>query len=140
MDSIVALKDHSCFKYVHSSRFAGQSKEKEFVFKMSVDLPESGVNLIKRTHVGGNMENLNVKRSKDWTTFVCHVYDSKFCKVLTITCCDMQFEDIVTQMFFWKKMISIISENELSKMNFKDFMTITAYANWNAVKKYISCR
>ena len=48
MDSIMALKDHSGFKYVHGSRFPGQSKDKVFVFKMSVDLPGSGVDLVKR--------------------------------------------------------------------------------------------
>ena len=33
MDSIMALKDHSRFKYVHDSRFPGQSKDKVFVSK-----------------------------------------------------------------------------------------------------------
>ena len=35
----------------------------------------------------------HVKCLKVWTTFVCHVYDSKYCKVLTIACCNMQSED-----------------------------------------------
>ena len=48
MDSIMALKDHSDFKYVHGSRFPGQYKDKVFVFKMSVDLLGSGVDLVKR--------------------------------------------------------------------------------------------
>ena len=26
---------------------------------------------------------------KDWTTHACHMYDSKYYKVLTITCCDV---------------------------------------------------
>ena len=51
MDSIMALKDHSSFKYVHSSRFSKQSKNKIFIFKMSVDLLGSGVDLVKRMHV-----------------------------------------------------------------------------------------
>ena len=94
MDSIMALKDHSGFKYVHGSRFPGQSKDKVFVFKMSVNLPGSGVDLVKRMQVGGDMENSwimfdHVKRLKDWTTLACHVYDSKYCKMLTIACCDM---------------------------------------------------
>jgi hypothetical protein len=57
MDSIMALKDHSVFKFVYGSRFPGQSKDKVFVFKMSVDLPSSGVELVKRMQVGGNMKN-----------------------------------------------------------------------------------
>ena len=40
MESIMVLKDYSGFKYVHGSRFPGQSKDKVFVFKMSVDLQE----------------------------------------------------------------------------------------------------
>ena len=51
MDSIMALKDHSGFKYVHDSRFPGQSKDKVFVFKMSVDFSGSGVDLVKRMQV-----------------------------------------------------------------------------------------
>ena len=58
MDSIMALNDHSGFKYVYDSRLPGQSKYKVFVFKMSVDLPGSGVNLVKRMQVGGDMEKL----------------------------------------------------------------------------------
>ena len=46
MDSIMALKDHSC--YVHGSRFPGQSNDKVFVFKMSLDRPGSGVDFVKR--------------------------------------------------------------------------------------------
>ena len=57
MDSIMALKDHSGFKYVHDSRFPGQFKDKVFVFKMSVDIPGGGVDLVKRMQVGGDMEN-----------------------------------------------------------------------------------
>ena len=44
----------------------------------------------------------HVKRLKDWTTLVCHVYDSKHCKVLNIVCCDMQYEDGTAQTLFGK--------------------------------------
>ena len=53
MDSIMALKDHFAFKFVHGSRFPGQSKDKVFVFKMSVDLPSIGVELVKKMQIGG---------------------------------------------------------------------------------------
>ncbi len=46
MKSIMALEHHLGFKYIHRNRFPGQSKDKVFVFKMSVDLPRSGVNLL----------------------------------------------------------------------------------------------
>ena len=99
------LKDHLGFKYIHANRFPGQSEDKGFVFKMSVDLLGSGVDLVKSMQVGGDMENSwimfdHVKRLKDWATLVYHVYDSKYCKVLTIACRHMQFEDDATQTLF----------------------------------------
>ena len=39
MESIMALKDHFTFKFVHGSRFLGQPKDKLIVFKIYVDLP-----------------------------------------------------------------------------------------------------
>jgi hypothetical protein len=57
MYSIMALKDHSAFKFVHGSRFLSQSKDKVFVFKMYVDLPSSDVALVKMMEVGGDIEN-----------------------------------------------------------------------------------
>jgi hypothetical protein len=38
-----------------------------------------------------------VKHVDSWTTMVHHVYDLVYSKVLTITVCDMQFEDIEVQ-------------------------------------------
>lgn len=56
MDSIMALKDHIRFKYVHNNRFLRQFKDKVFVFKMFVDLFGSEVNLVNRMQSGGDME------------------------------------------------------------------------------------
>jgi hypothetical protein len=72
--------------------------DKVFVFKIFIDISGSGVELVKRMQVSGDMENLwimfhHIKRLKDWTTMTCHMYDSRYCKVLTIACCDMQSED-----------------------------------------------
>jgi hypothetical protein len=105
MNSIMALKDHSAFKFIYGSRFPGQSKDKVFVFKMFVDLTGSSMKLVKRMQDGGDMENScimfdHIKRLKDWTTMTCHVYDSRYCKVLTIAYCDMQSEDGAAQIFF----------------------------------------
>ena len=47
MDSIMAYKDHSDFKYVNDGKFLGQSKDKVFFFKMFVNLQGSGVDLVK---------------------------------------------------------------------------------------------
>ena len=70
LDSIMALKNHFGFKCVHDSRFSRQSGDKIFAFNMSVDLVGSGVNLVKRMHYGGDMENSwimfdHVKRLQD---------------------------------------------------------------------------
>jgi hypothetical protein len=139
MDSIMALKDHYAFKFVYGSRFPGQLKDKVFVFKMSVDLPRNGVELVKRMQVGGDMKNSwimldHVKRLKDWTTMAYHVYDSRYCKVLTIACCDMQSEDGATQTLFWENLNDVMAENGVPKTNFKGFMTDSAQANWNTVR------
>jgi hypothetical protein len=47
MDNIMALKNHSKFKFIHNNRILTQSKDKRFVFEMSVDLPDSGATLVK---------------------------------------------------------------------------------------------
>ena len=140
MDSIMTLKDHSGLKYVHGSRIPGQSKDKVFVFKMSINLPGSVVDLVKSMQVGRIIVNSyvifdHVKRLKDWTTIACHVYDNKYCKVLTIAYCEMQSKDGVAQTLFWKNLKSDMLENELSKLNFKSFMADSAHANWNTIKK-----
>lgn len=77
MDNIMVLKDHSYFDYVHGSQFLGQSIEclfidNMFVLRMSMNLPRSGVDLVKHMHAGGDIEKLwtvfdHVKRLKDWT-------------------------------------------------------------------------
>jgi hypothetical protein len=63
------------------------------------------------------------------------MYDSKFCKVLTIACCDMQSKYGVAQTLFWKNLNSVMSKDKVSKVNFKGFMIDNAHANWNAVRK-----
>ena len=64
------------------------------MFKMSVNLAGSGVDLVRRMQHSGDMENSwimfdHVKRLHNSTMMVCHVYDNKYCKILTIACCDM---------------------------------------------------
>ena len=57
MDSVMAFKDYSGFKFIHENKFPGQSKDKVFVFKMSVDHPGSGVNLVKRIQPGRDLQD-----------------------------------------------------------------------------------
>ena len=76
----------------------------------------------------------HVKRVKDWITIACHVYDSRYCKILTIACCDMQSEDDTTQTFFWNNLNVVMAKNSVSKVNFKGFKADNAQVNWNAVR------
>ena len=140
MDNIMALKDHNGFKFIHDNRFPGQSKEKVYVFKMSVDRPGSGVDLVKRMQPGGDLQDCwimfdHVKRVADWTTMACHVYDSKYCKVMTVALCDMQSEDAEAQELFWTNLNKVMLENGVEETNFKGFMADSAQANWHAVRK-----
>ena len=57
INSIMALKDYSNLKYIHENKFPGQSKDKVFVFKMSIDRPGSGFNLVKRMQPGGDLQD-----------------------------------------------------------------------------------
>ena len=69
--------------------------------------PGSGVDLVKQMQPKGNLENTwimfnHVNQVRQWTTMVCHVYDSTYRRVMTIACCNMQSEDNDAQMVFWK--------------------------------------
>ena len=107
IDSITKLRGASKWAFVQESKFPGQQTniDKVFIFKMSEVGPASGVDLVKRMQPGGDLECAwvmfdHVKRVKDWTTMACHVYDSIYCKVMTIAMCDMQIEDCSAQVLF----------------------------------------
>jgi hypothetical protein len=117
----------------------GEDIEKVFVFKMSEIGPGSGVDLVKRMQKGGDLENAwmmfdHVKRVKLWTTMACHVYDSTYCRVMSIACCDMQSEDADAQIVFWKNLNAVMARFNVAKPQFKGFMADSAQANWNAVR------
>ena len=139
IDSIMALKDSSKIDFIHGNIFPGQGKEKVFLFKMLTEGDGSGVDLIKRMQPGGNLENSwimfdHVKRVKNWTTMACHVYDSAYCKVMTIAVCDMQSEDTAAQCIMWRSLNEVMAANGVADVNFKGFMADSAQANWNAVR------
>jgi hypothetical protein len=96
MDGIAMLRGCSHWAYVQENKFSGQGldSDKVFVFKISKVGLRSGVHLIKRMQLGGDLEVTwimfdHVKRVKHWTTMACHIYDSAYCRVLTIAVCDM---------------------------------------------------
>ena len=74
----------------------------------------------------------HVKRVKTWTTMACHVYDSSYCKVMTIAVCDMQSEDVAAQIFFWRNLNAVVMRHGVEEPNFKGFMANSMQANRNA--------
>jgi len=100
----MAFKDHYWFKNMHDSGFPRQSKDKVFVFKMIVDLAGSKINLVRCMQHNEDMKNSwimfdHVQQLCDWTMMVCHVYDNKYCKILTIASCDMQSKSAQDTLF-----------------------------------------
>jgi hypothetical protein len=75
----------------------------------------------------------HVKRVKGWTTMACHVYDSAYCRVMTIAVCDMQSENVTAQSLLWHGLNEVMLRHDIAKVNFKGFMVDNAQANWNAV-------
>jgi hypothetical protein len=59
-------------------------------------------------------------------TFACHVYDFFFLHVMTITICDMQFEDTKVQCVMWWKLNKVMAKNGVPNLNFKGFMADNA--------------
>ena len=53
----------------------------------------------------------------------CHVYDNKYCKVVSVACCDMHSKDAHAQTCFWENGVS------------KDFMADNAQSTWIVVRK-----
>lgn len=76
----------------------------------------------------------HVKRVKGWTTMACYVYDSAYCRVMTIVVCDMQSEDVVAQSILWHGLNKVMERHGVRNVNFKGFMDDSAQANWNAVR------
>jgi hypothetical protein len=106
-DSIMAMRRFTRIEYIHGNVFPGQGKDKVYVFKMLVDEPGSGVDLVKRMQPRRNLKNTwlmfnHVKRVQEWTTMAYHVYDAAYCKVMTIAVCDMQLEDTKVQYIMWR--------------------------------------
>ena len=42
----------------------------------------------------------HVKRVKHWTAMACNVYDSAYCRAMTIALCNMQSEDAKLRWYF----------------------------------------
>ncbi len=98
----------------------------------------SGYDLIKPMQPKGDLQITwimfdHVKCVEGWMTFVCHVYDYFYCKVMIITICDMQFKDTKSQCVLWQNLNKVMVNNGVLNPNFKGFMADNTQANWNVV-------
>jgi len=64
----------------------------------------------------------------------CYVYDPNFYRMMTITLCDMQFEDSIAQSNFWNNLNAVMAKHGIPLPYFKGFMANCAQANWNVVR------
>ena len=122
----------------YTTVFPGQGQEKVFLSKMLIDGIGSGVDLLRQMQLGRDLLNSfnmfdHVKRVKAWTTIGCHVYNSTYCKVMTIAVCDMQTESTEGQLIYWHCLNKVMNKNGIPYPNFKGFMCDSALANFNAV-------
>jgi hypothetical protein len=141
MDGITMLRGRSNWPYVQENLFPGQGSDsdKVFVFKMSEVGPGNRVDLVKRMQPGGDLEDVwmmldHVKRVKKWTTMACHVYDSTYCRVMTIAVCNMQLEDAAAQSVLWKNLNAVLARHGIPEPKFKGFMVDSTQANWNTIR------
>lgn len=76
----------------------------------------------------------HIKHVKGWTTIACHVYNSGYCKVITIEVCNMLLEDIEGQVIMWRCLNKVLETNDLPNPNFKGFMVNSTQVNWNGIQ------
>jgi len=101
------LRDSNTWAFIQESKFSGQGTkaDKVLLFKMFEVGPGNEVDLVKHMQEDGDLRDSwmmleHVKRVKGWTTMACHVYDSLYCRIMTIIICDMQSEDTSAQILF----------------------------------------
>jgi len=94
MDNITKLQGCNNWAFVQENKFPNQGfdSNKKFVFS-EMDLG-SEIDIVKWMQLGDDLQDAwimfnYVRQMKEWTTMACHVYDPKFCCVMTIIVCDM---------------------------------------------------
>ncbi len=59
-----------------------------------------------------------------------------YCKVLTIAICDMQSNDVDSQVLMWSSLTRLVKKvGIIENVNFKGFMANNAQTNFNAMKR-----
>ena len=142
IDGICQMRGCTTWPFVLRNMFPGQSvdDDKVFVFKMSEVGPASDLDLVTRMQPGGDLQDSwlmfdHMKHVNNWTTIACHIYDSQYCRVMTVVVCNMQFEDCELQCVMWRCLNEVMARYGLLIVNFKGFMADSAGANWNAIHK-----
>jgi hypothetical protein len=99
--------------------------------------PTSDVYLVHQMQPKGDLQNAwmmfkHVKHVKGWTTIACHVYESEYCKVLTIIVWHV-VKRHKSSMYPLDKIEWHYGKERHCNPNFKGFMVDSAKANWNIV-------
>ena len=131
IDNILKLKKWLTYDYIHDSKFLGQGDELVYLFKISTCSQGSGVSLVRKMQLGGDLENEwvmfdHVKRVKEWTTFGVHVHDPNYCSVMTIAACNTQSERADAQECFQMSLLIVTEKHGMSNINLRD-LCVTAH-------------
>ena len=64
----------------------------------------------------------HVKHIKRYTIFACHVYDSRYCKVIIIAICDMMSETHDAWAYLWHGLNGVMAKHGVHNVNFEKFI------------------
>ena len=111
IDNILKLKKSSTYDYIHDNKFPGQGDELVYLFKISTCCQGSGVSLVCKMQLGGDLENEwimfnHIKKVKDWTTFGIHVHNLDYYSMMTVDVCDMQSKKADPKEGVWMSLCS----------------------------------
>ncbi|KAL3681569.1 hypothetical protein R1sor_024525 [Riccia sorocarpa] len=142
LSEIASMQKNTMFRTVQRSLFPGQADKDSgcFVFKMPDLGPGSGVDLVNRMRVGGDLHGAWVmwdvmhRIESKWCTMGIHVYDTVQRCLSTIAICELKSEDSASMEIPWKLINSVMIENGHQPAEFHGFMADNAEAGWIAVR------
>jgi hypothetical protein len=142
-DMLRKMQERVVFLYLQKYWFPGQGSETElpFIFKMLVKGHGSGLDLLKRTRPGEDLDGTWVMfdvmhQIKDgWLTLSAHVYDHHYCALCTIFTCELKAENQQSCKIAWMKMFDVAQMYGVCDIHIHGFMADNAAGGWNAVKK-----
>jgi hypothetical protein len=59
----------------------------------------------------------------------CHVYNSTYCRVMTIVVCNMQSKDATSQSVLLKNLNDVMAKHDVPEPKFKGFMADSTHTN-----------